>query len=499
MQNILTASQMSKADQTAVNKYHISAEMLMENAGAGIANMLMPYLSKKQKIFILCGRGNNGGDGMVIGRYLKNHGFSVYVYLVPNPKELQSAAKKHYYIFKQHTYPIYTIDTLTPEKLQYADIIIDAMLGTGFKPPLKSPYQSLVKMINQSHKKVIAVDLPSGIQADFASAEDAVFAESTYMIASAKPSAFLYPAADHYGRQFTVDIGMPPEAMQPYAAAWTLTDIKQTFPKRPADVHKAHCGKYLIIGGSPRYLGAPVLTARAALTCGAGLITLGIPSAIKRMLLPSFPEFMYQECQEREGKLVDVNISSDFDAAAVGMGLSRYEEAASVLEKVMSVNIVKIIDADGLYYLSRHLSWLKKQTSPVILTPHEGEMARLMQCDAETVHQNRLEIAKEFAIKWGVYLVLKGPYSVIAAPNGEMRINTSGNAGLAKGGSGDLLSGVILSQIKTHRDLFTALSNAVFIHGYAADLLVSGNHDVLSVTPSSILQILPQVLRRIQN
>lgn len=500
MQRIASKDEMYLADKQTINDLGIPGFTLMESAGGTIARELIKNLNPRSRAIVLCGNGNNGGDGLVIGRYLLSHRINTSVYLVPDVKELTGDAKAHYDVFCRFGYSVIPVKNISDKVLKEADIIVDALLGIGMKGELREPYDSLISAINASPAKVVSVDLPSGVYADGGKALNAVKADETYTIAFPKPASYQYPEAECFGKIHTVDIGIPQSCLpQNGIATWELEDFKSSFPKRRKNAHKGDCGKGLIIGGSRQYQGAPLICANGCLKCGIGLLTLAVPQELKKAATLLCPEATYLPCTENDGFLEKLEIPDSFSVIAVGMGLSRNPSGRSVLREVLAKEIPVVIDADGLYFLKEEMDMLKKRKAPTILTPHEGEMARLCGVSTEEISGNRFEISKNFAVSMGVTLVLKGPNTIVTTSHGEQFVNITGNPGLAKGGSGDLLTGMIAAFIPTHKTIQEAVSNAVFLHGLAADYLKNEKGiSYLSISASAITEVLPELLDNLE-
>lgn len=498
--HIATKEEMYAMDRAAVERLGIPGFTLMESAGAGMAKALLDTLDRSSKVLVLCGNGKNGGDGLVLARYLLNHQFDVSVYLVSSPSQLKGDVRLHYEVYRRHGYSLLSEDTDLSDEIAQADWLVDALLGIGMQGELKEPYCTLVEKINRAPGKVVSLDMPSGIWANGGKAEQAVKADVTLTAAFPKPAAYLYPTAEYFGRIKTIDIGLPPSLFfKPTIETWQIDDLKRSLPKRARNAHKGSCGKALIVGGSALYRGAPLLSAAGCLACGIGLLTLAVPKEIQRVAPGLVPEATYLPCEEQNGYLQDLTLPDDIDVVAVGMGLSREPGGEKILNKVIESPIPAIIDADALYWLAQEPQLLKNRKAATILTPHEGEMARLCGLTPEEVACRRLELSREWAVSMGVTLVLKGPFTIVTTPEGDQFINTSGNAGLSKGGSGDLLTGMIAAFLPVHSSIQQAVSNAVFLHGLAADeLLYRQGRIEMDISASSLIRSLPGLLEALE-
>jgi len=497
----VTAKEMYNIDRKAMEDYYLSGVLLMENAGRAITEKVLKHLSKDSKVVVLVGAGNNGGDGFVIARTLANLGFQVNLIQIASDQQIKGDAAEHKAIYLKFGYQMTQINQtdIYQDIIQSADVIIDAMLGIGFQGELKEPYRSIVKLINSLNKTVIAVDLPSGVPAETVDGPTlAVQADFTYCIEAPKPSAFIERYANFYGEWETVEIGLPKSLLEACKRdVWTLDKVKQTLPKRDKHSHKGSHGRGLVIGGHKEMPGAVRLTATSALRSGVGLLTVGSTSDVLPIVSSAVTEATYMDLTDP--KLDFESRIQPFDAIAIGMGMGRSDLSRQWLDAVIESDKPIIIDADGLYFLKSHLAKLAERKAPTILTPHPGEMAMLIDQTIQYVKNNPFEVAKDFAKNYQVYLVLKGAYTIVTCPNGEQTINTTGNPGLAKGGSGDCLAGIILAQIMQKGSLKSSLANACYIHGLAADLAIEDHHSTTDLLATDLINFLPDAFRKCLN
>lgn len=501
---IVTADEMYHIDSYTANQIGISEETLMENAGQSAARLIMERIDSNHKIVILAGAGNNGGDGFVIARILKSFGYRVDLWIIPSLDKMKGAAKLALEVYKNSGYEAQSF--LEIEKqfftlLSTYDVIIDCLLGIGVKGELRSPYKEIIKKINDSKSSLtISIDVPSGAPADGGEVNQAVEADLTITIHLPKSGAFTYPCASYYGETIVADIGIPPIAADHCAhkrMIWTENHVKKHLPSRSPASHKGSNGKGMIIGGSRQMTGAVMLTAKAALRCGAGLLTVAIPEEIHPIVSTHFLEAMYLPCPADNGHFKGT-ISADFeklDAVAVGPGIGRTKEGKQIVEEVISKDIPAVLDADALYHLKDLLPLLKNRKHPAILTPHPGEMAHLTDKSIKRVELDRFTISRQFAQEYGVYLVFKGPFTIVTTPKGEQFVNTTGNPALAKGGTGDALTGMILAFLMQHKEVQPAISNAVFVHGKSADLLIEKKHTHFDVLATDLIENIPRTLK----
>lgn len=508
--HIVAANEMYVIDRWTMEQAGLPGVALMENAGQAAAKRIMELVRRDDRITLLIGTGNNGGDGFVIARVLKSHGYEVEAWLIPPVEKIKGDAFVHMQVYLNAGYDLFHWEKEGGHalfaRLERTDVTIDAMFGIGFKGAVRAPFHEIIEKVNECRGLKIAIDLPSGLEADEAVPAGVVFkADITITLHLPKRSAFLYPAAEWYGKLEVTDIGIPPLAQAqltgPARKIWTKQAVFATFPKRLPSSHKSSHGRGLLIGGSRGMTGAPVLAARAALRSGAGLLTTAVPDCVHQTIASQLAEAMYSPWPSVDGAFSGEAIPMDlshFDAIAVGPGMGRSEGARQIVASLLQhTSVPLIIDADGLFHLASLKEELKARSAPVILTPHTGEMARLTGLPAAEVDRRRFDVARQFALETGCHLVLKGPYTIVTAPTGEQLVNTTGNASLAKGGSGDVLTGMILAMVMQHQQVSEALANAVFVHGKAADHLIETGHSLSSVLATDVIEALPAVLRDI--
>jgi NAD(P)H-hydrate epimerase len=385
-----------------------------------------------------------------------------------------------------------------------ADVIVDALFGVGLNSPLREPGASAVKRINLSPAWTVSADIPSGVEADTGRVlGDAVQADVTVTFSLAKPGLYVGKGALKAGRVIVHDIGIPPDIFQNEEYMTHLIDgqlVKSWLPRRAADSHKGDFGRVLVVGGSTGYTGAPVLAARGALRAGAGLVTVAVPSSVYQIAAIKLDEAMVSPLPAGEdGKLGEEALMPLFgllagkDAALIGPGLGRSGSVDSLVCNVLTtVDFPLVVDADGINALAQHMNVLDgRRDCPTILTPHDGEFARL---GGDLSQADRLGAARAFATEHGCLLVLKGHNTIVALPNGECFVNATGNAGMAKGGSGDVLGGMILALLGQVMNPVRAAVCAVYLHGYAGDLAAAelGEYGML---PSDLIERVPKAFK----
>ncbi|MCA0985112.1 NAD(P)H-hydrate dehydratase [Halobacillus yeomjeoni] len=504
--DIVTAQEMYDWDRAAIEAAGIDGKMLMESAGRAVANDMLQHIKKQDKVIILIGAGNNGGDGFVIARTLLNKGYEVDTWQVVPDEKISGDAEAHKKIFLSSGYDVYpftTIEDLHPH-LERADVVIDAMLGIGVKGRLREPYASIIQVVNDLHAFRMSVDLPTGVPAgEGESGFDAFRADYTTIIAAPKLSVFLQQSRPFYGEWNVVEIGLPvPLLEKPKRKLWGIDEVKETFPVRAADSHKGSHGKGLMIGGSAFMPGSIAMAARAALKSGLGLLSV----ATVREAIPAVSSFVQEatflNVEEQEGWIAGQALeqASSYDGVLVGMGLGRRDGTEVLLQSLIdSVDGPLIVDADGLYLMKSLLPSLKNRKTPTILTPHPGEFAHLAGVSIEELLKSPFSYSRNFALEYGVHLILKGPSTIITSADGEQRVDVSGNAGLAKGGSGDVLSGILLGMVLQTESLMDAMSNSCVIHGCTADWLTQETHSETDLLASDVIEGLSRTFRTLSS
>lgn len=504
---ILSKEQMEGADLYCKNKLGLFDEILMENAGQAFLSNLNRKLKVDDKISVLCGRGNNGGDGIVLARRLKQNGFNVRLIFVDGVDNFSKAASYHFSVYCKCGFDYEIFDFSDDSIFDDSDFIVDAIYGIGFHGEPDDEKVKIFEKINFSPAKVVSLDVPSGICADKACFKSAVKADFTFLVSHLKRSLFLLPARLNYGKIYVADAGVvcSPDVAKNCAKTWGMSDFKKTFVFKDSFASKWSSGIALIIGGSDNMIGAVILAAKACLGSGIGLLKLAVPNSLKSSLAVSVLEATYVESVEKNGALADLKISNGFDVVAAGPGLSRSESVANVVEKVVKVQSPIVLDADALSFLNDEvLSLVKNRKFFTVLTPHVKEMARICGCGVEYVKQNRFDLSKQKAAEWNCFIVLKGPNTLITTPSGLQFVNLSGNEGLAKGGTGDVLTGIISAMVakcsnsSDETEFVTAICNAVFVHGLCSNMLVEEGKDAVAITSTDLLSCLNEVFRKLR-
>lgn len=513
---VLTGEEMRGVDRTAIQDLGIPGPVLMENAGVQVIKAIQESLGAihNKYIAIFIGRGNNGGDGFVIARHINNLGGHARIYLLSHPDTIEGDAKVNLDIVSKmniEIIPIYNeenIEQIEQELLGF-DMIIDAILGTGIKGTVKGHFAAVIEMINKTPRFVIAVDIPSGLSTDTGQiCGCCIHAQKTVTFARPKLGLLLYPGANYVGELIIADIGIPPaieENEQFTTNLITSKIISAQFEKRARDSHKGTYGKAFILAASPGFTGAAALASQAALLSGAGLVTAGVPKSLNPILETKLTEVMTLPLPETlEGTLslsalnTILSFAKSAQSLAFGPGVSLHEELFLLLKEIIKQTPVPmVIDADGLNLVAKNPDILREANAPIILTPHPGEMARLMGTTIPEIQNNRLTIAQDFAKKYQVILVLKGAHTLIAKPNGQIFINTTGNPGMSSGGTGDVLTGLITGLIAQKFDPAFAATASVYLHGLAGDQAAVQKGE-RSLKASDLLERLPNVIQEIE-
>ena len=487
---LVTAGEMQEMDRQTIESFGLPGRVLMENAGLGATRILFKKFKGlvDKKVGIVAGRGNNGGDGFVIARYLSQKGVSVTVYLLAKKTTVKGDVAENLNLLA----PLdITVIEMPDQKsfskhktsMLHQDIWIDAILGTGLKSDVKGYFRKIIEFINSSEKPVFSVDIPSGLNADTGQPCGAcIQAHTTATFAFAKTGHLIFPGAGYTGNLEIVDIGIPnyiAEKVGPKQFLLTSALVRSALQKRSPEAHKGNTGHLLIIAGSTGKTGAAAMTALSAMRSGAGLVTLGIPRSLNPVLESQVLEVMTSPLPEAEGGILDESSFNEImdlidgkKCLALGPGLGTASSTKNlVIQIIQECNIPVVIDADGLNNLIDNVYILKNLKNPVILTPHPGEMSRLIGKPVSFIQNDRINCARNFAKKFKVHIVLKGARTVIAHPDGKVFINPTGNPGMASGGMGDVLTGIIAGFVTQGYSPESATHAGVYLHGTAADTL----------------------------
>jgi len=502
---IVTAAEMREIDRITTEQHGVPSIQLMESAGRAVAKYALAHFPSAHEIAVVCGKGNNGGDGLCAARYLREKGKQVRVLLLAHPAALSEDASAMLERLGVEPYVATTAEEIRDFQLERSGLIIDAILGTGFRPPLDATYAAAIEAINRSKAKVLAIDLPSGAEADAqTAAAQAVNADAIVTFTALKPAhVYQFPRVPMVVRQ----IGSPAQIVQSKLGLNAITpeDFASILEPREADANKGNFGHVLVLGGSLGKGGAAGMSGMAALRAGAGLVSVAVPKSVLGTVASFAPEMMTIPLQETTmGTFSVLNfenmraLSDGKRALVAGPGAGQDDETKQFLRAFVDrCEIPVVLDADGLNAYAGHVDQLTPIRHPLILTPHPGEMARLTGKTIAEVQANRVELARAFAKEHGCYLVLKGKNTVVAEPEGEVWINTTGNPGMATGGTGDILSGILAGLIaQSPEQLLEAVIAGVYLHGLAGDLAAEaiGERGMIA---TDLLKTLPGAMRRV--
>ncbi len=518
---ILTADEMRRMDEMTIENFGLPGRVLMENAGRGAARILLENFPDMYAgdVTVVAGRGNNGGDGFVIARYLAQAGVNVTVYLLAERRRVRGDALANLEMLSSLDIEVIEVTDEAAFVRHKTDmgknrLWVDAILGTGLEDEVKGYFKSVINYMNNHPAPVFAVDIPSGLSSETGNpCGISIRADVTATFAFAKVGHVLMPGASYTGRLHIIDIGIPPyvvEHVSPRQHLSRLGEVRASMRSRPAHSHKGTTGHLLVVAGSPGKTGAAVMTAMSAMRCGAGLVTVGVPESINAIVESQACEAM-THCFDDNGSgilthalLHDIlSLLENKRCLALGPGIGMANKTKKLVENLVKKSPVPVVlDADGLNCIADNAAKiLKSKKSDVILTPHPGEMARLMGRTAEDIQNDRIGSARTFAESHGVYVVLKGARTVMAIPDGRIHVNPTGNPGMASGGMGDVLTGMIAGLITQNYDIRAALRIAVYVHGAAADLLQQKRAyygylatDVMHMIPDTIKLIIDDSL-----
>ena len=501
---ILTSAEMQSTDQRTAEEFHIPLTTLMENAGTAVARFCLRRFGHAQRILVLCGKGNNGGDGLVAARILASSGRSVEVLLLGREDEVRGDAAHALHRLHDAAHAVGIASILGPADLSHqmdalssADLMIDAVLGTGFKPPLRETAAALRDLLARVATPVVAVDLPSGWDADSSAQTSDTAFRADAVVTFTRPKLahiFGHLTAATFGAVAVADIGSPAASIVSETNLhWTSSSKSLSETPRPINSNKGMYGHVLLIGGSYGTSGAPSMSSLAALRAGAGLVTAAVPRSMLSTVAAVAPELMTAPLGEGPEGAVSLASTSAIDdiinqkrisTIAIGPGLStRGDGVAFARAIVTQTKLPIVVDADALNAFDGRADLLNGAGRTLVLTPHPGEMARLAGMSVKDVESDRIGLARRFATEHQLTLVLKGWRTLIAHPDGRIAVNTSGNPSMAKGGSGDILTGIVAAMLAQFpHDIPRAVEAAVYLHGLAGDFAAHAmdEHTVLA-------------------
>lgn len=523
----LTAAQMREADRLTTERYGIPGLQLMENAGTAIAEVLRERFADltNRKIGVLCGKGNNGGDGLVVARVLKGFGAEPHVYLFANPSSMEGDAAENLKGWQRATGELRVVTSEAEWEsarvvLGEADLIVDALLGTGLRGPVEGLLAAVIDDVNAARRRgrgkkiVVAVDMPSGLASDMQDFGGPVIdADFTVTLTAPKVGQLVLPHSPCCGELLVRQIGTPPEMLEsdPHLKIhWIEPGEFRSLPlRRASDSNKGTYGHALVVAGSVGKSGAAVLAARGALRSGAGLVTAATPDEAQPVVAAGLPEMMTVPLASTDAGTASLR-NLDYGrfaemvrgktVLAVGPGLSTHSETQEFIRQIVgSTELPIILDADGLNaYAGMADSLNERKSTAIVITPHPGEMARLLGITPKDVQARRLDIALEAAGRWRAHVILKGFHTILATPSGQAHINTTGNAGMATGGTGDVLTGILAGLTAQFgvEDWARVLGLGVYLHGLAGDIAASRVGEAPLIA-SDVIEALPAAYARV--
>lgn len=514
---ILTVAQMRRAEQECV-KSGIPTSVLMENAGKAVAEEVRRILGtiEQKRILLLIGPGNNGGDGLVTARYLHDWGarISLYLFGQREPDDINLG------LIRERS--ITCIDAAESKNLVWLDnymvaaaAVIDAIFGTGKSRPLSNIFTQAVDKVKQAKEhlpglRIIALDLPSGLNADTgAVTPSCLYADNTITLGFPKPGLYQFPGAERAGKISVADIGIPSSLVDSVSDE-LLTDewARGILPKRPLSANKGTFGRVLVVAGSINYIGAAYLACSSAMRVGAGRVTLAIASSLQPILASKLTEVTYLPLPETSPGNVSTEAANlihqelkQYDVLLIGCGLGQTPPAIRFIKSILlgrkKVLLPLVLDADALNTLAKVRNWWQKLPDDAILTPHPGEMARLIGASVEEVLSDRINLTRKIAHEWHKTVILKGAYTVVATSEGKCYISPFANPGLASAGTGDVLSGIIAGLIAQGLSVSEAAAGGVYLHGKAGDQVRDRLGDT-GMVATDLLPELPLAIKRLK-
>ncbi len=511
---VVTAAEMQAMDRNTIETFGLPGRVLMENAGRGATRSFLEriYAGRPGRVGVLAGRGNNGGDGFVMARYLAQQGIAVQVFLLSTQDRVQGDAAANLQLLPKLQVPVIE----TPDKaafdarqneMRLIPLWIDAIFGTGLNADVQGLFHEVITFLNSLQRPVLAVDIPSGLNSDTGQpCGVAVRATATATFGHAKIAHLIYPGLEYCGAVDVIDIGIPPsvaETIPTRQALITGRQVRGLLPTRPADAHKGHTGHALVVAASTGKTGAAAMAATAAVRTGAGLVTLAVPRSLNPILESLTVEAMTLPLPEDgQGALTEAAFSEVARAwegkrcVALGPGLGLAPQTRALVHRILrDCPLPLVVDADGLNHLAAQITLLGERPAPTVLTPHPGEMARLRQCTTADVQKDRLAAARGLAQQYNVVVILKGGRTLVAAPDGRVWINPTGNAGMASGGMGDVLTGAVTGLLAQGLSPLDAALAAVFLHGLSADILAA--QAPWGYLATEVMHALPRAIRRV--
>lgn len=495
MQHILNGKEMHSCDETLIREFKVPSLVLMEKAALRVYDYVLSHYTKESIIGIVCGPGNNGADGLAVGRLLFDDGYNVKLYLCCEKDKFSSDEKRQYEMALSYEVP-FCSDIL---ELKTADVILDAIFGTGLSREIDGHYKEVITTINEFSGDKIAIDIPSGVSADDGKILGcAIKCNATVTFAYYKLGQLLYPGKSYCGSVEKYDIGISKRSFSDKkmgALALDKEDISKLYPKRDGDSHKGSFGKVLVVAGSKNMAGAALFCAKSCYLMGAGLVKIYTEESNRQILQTSLPEALLCTYENRINEDELESALAWADVVILGPGLSEETLQSKIAKFVLDhVGGPMVVDADGLNYISKHKNLLKRPHMEMVLTPHLGEMSRLIDEPVSYIKENKLSVSEEFSIYNNVVLALKDAVTITARPYLQSFINMSGNNGMATAGSGDVLSGMIGGLMALGMKGEDAAPLGVYLHGLCGDAAAIKKGKA-SLMASDILEEIPFLLK----
>lgn len=508
---IVTAQEMRAIDRATTERFGIPSLTLMENAGSAVADCILSHHATARRIVVFCGKGNNGGDGFVAARKLHQEGRTVEVILLADPADLRGDAAVMFGKLPTAAIAVHSREELKTDRVRLAlsaDLYVDSILGTGFKPPVSGLYGDAIALMNASQSPVLAVDIPSGADADAMGQQTGTIARADTVVTFTAPRpAHVFSLLTH-GSTYVANIGSPEEAIVSSLKLNVITarDVAPLLGPRPAESNKGLYGHVLVIGGSVGKAGAAAMAGMAALRAGAGLSTVATAKSALSTVAGFYPELMTEPLPETDAGTISKNAAGLLDelakqktVLAIGPGISRHPQTAELVRTLIEKSqTLLVLDADGLNAFQGETGKLNGKSRSLVITPHPGEMARLAGCSTAEVQKDRLGVARKFASEHQLIVVLKGNRTLVVTPDGEAWVNTTGNPGMSTGGTGDILTGMVAGMMAQHPDdVLLAVLAAVHLHGLAGDVMRERVGE-RSLVATDLLHGLPEAIVRTQ-
>jgi ADP-dependent NAD(P)H-hydrate dehydratase / NAD(P)H-hydrate epimerase len=501
---ILTSAEMAAVDRAATRKAKIPSILLMERAAEGVADLLEQVLPRARRVAVLCGPGNNGGDGLAVARLLQARGIAAPAFLLVPASRFGGDAAVNLRAAVAAGVAVEELGNRLPDAVSCAEVVIDALFGTGLSRPLSGRARAVVEAVGRAGVSVLSIDVPSGLSGDSGAVPGPAFAAAwTAAIGAPKLCHVLQPAAALCGEIAVVDIGIPEsliEIPRHRFAAISREAIAPLFPPRPPESHKGDSGHVVVVAGSRGKAGAALLAARGAFRAGAGLVTIAAGDSIEPRFTAALPEAMTLPLPDTGGELsaegagVLLDLLARADAAAVGPGLGRGEGVVRLLARIVAESrIPLLLDADALNAFEGRPERLRRRRAATVITPHAGEAGRLLGVSPRRVQQDRPEAARELARRTGAIAVLKGAGTLVAEPGGRLWWNPAGCPALATAGAGDVLSGIGAAFLAAGLDAVDAAVAAAFVHGLAGET-AQGDYGTRGATAGDVAERVPSVL-----